>query len=85
MTRSLSCALRGMFAESSSYHPFGIAVLLLFMATAGFSLLPKHMREQVREFIDSRSRFFNTSYLVFVIVFVTFGFISTFSELGWHF
>lgn len=32
LTRSLSCAVRGMWAESIAYHPLGIAVMLALVA-----------------------------------------------------
>jgi len=34
LTRSLSCAMRGMWAESWDYHPLGIAVMVALVAAA---------------------------------------------------
>src|SRR5215467_11057825 len=34
LTRSLSCALRGMPVESWQYHPFGLLILGLFLCGA---------------------------------------------------
>ncbi len=73
MTRSLSCALRGMFLESVAYHPMGILILALFLFTAGQSLLPKVYREGIERCLQARAMFFNALYLVFVISFVSFG------------
>src|SRR5579859_5366978 len=39
LTRSLSCGLRGMFQESWNYHPLGLVILGLFVATIVISLL----------------------------------------------
>src|SRR5579863_1296395 len=33
LTHSLSCGLRGMFADSLAYHPFGLFILALFLFT----------------------------------------------------
>jgi hypothetical protein len=73
MTRSLSCALRGMFPESWHYHPMGLFVLALFIFTAAQSLLPRPVRGRIIAFIDDRATVFNSLYLAFVVVFVTFG------------
>src|SRR5258707_15715148 len=40
MSRSFSCAVRGMFAESWAYHSIGLFFLFLFWLTSGQSLLP---------------------------------------------
>jgi len=81
MTRSLSCALRGMFLESVQYHPMGIMILALFLFTAGQSLLPKAYREGIVRCLQSRAMFFNALYLVFVISFVSFGVVRALHEL----
>ncbi|MEY4384750.1 MAG: hypothetical protein RLY20_33 [Verrucomicrobiota bacterium] len=73
MTRSLSCAIRGMFSESWNYHPFGMFILALFLFTAAQSLFPKSKREQLAQFMESHAQFFNRFYASFVIAFIGFG------------
>lgn len=73
MTRSLSCAIRGMFTESWNYHPFGLFVLALFLLTAVQSLFPKSRRDRLAKFMQSHSRFFNRFYTGFVVAFISFG------------
>jgi hypothetical protein len=72
LTRSLSCGLRGMFAESFNYHPFGLFILALFLFTAVVSLVPS-ARKQVAVSMEARPLLFNGLYLAFVIAFVGFG------------
>ena len=73
MTRSLSCALRGMLFESWSYHPFGLPILSLFVATAAQSLLPLSAKGDLAGWMRGRAKFFNAVYLGFVVLFVAFG------------
>lgn len=72
LTRSMSCGIRGMFAESFSYHPFGLFILALFIFTALVSLAPR-LRQRVATVMQSRPVLFNGLYLAFVIAFVGFG------------
>ena len=73
MTRSLSCAIRGMLHESWHYHPMGMLVLPVFLLVAGQSLLPNSSRKRLAALIESRPTLFNTLYLAFVTAFVGFG------------
>jgi hypothetical protein len=73
MTRSLSCALRGMWGESWTYHPFGLFVLPLFVLTAAQSLLPGPVRSRLKRLMQAHAPFFNGLYLTFVVAFVAFG------------
>jgi hypothetical protein len=73
LTRSLSCGLRGMFAESWQYHPLGLLILALFLLTAVRSLLPASSQERIRLWMESRAFIFNSFYLAFVVTFVGFG------------
>jgi hypothetical protein len=73
MTRSLSCAVRGMFAESWNYHPCGLLVLALFLFTAAQSLFPKPARERLAQFMQAHALFFNGLYLAFIAGFMSFG------------
>ena len=75
VTRSLSCAVRGLFEESLQYHPFGFPILMFFIATAVWSLLPSQRKNSVRRFLSSRALLANSTYLVFVTGFVSFGFL----------
>lgn len=40
LTRSLSCAVRGMWGESVSYHPLGIVVMVALIAAVVWSVRP---------------------------------------------
>ncbi len=73
MTRSLSCALRGLFAESLSYHPMGLLTLGLFIFTAAQSLLHARLRNRLHSYMQTRAGLFNALYLGFVTLFVTYG------------
>lgn len=73
LTRSLSCGLRGMFAESWGYHPMGLLILTLFLVVAGISLLPAATQRNLCRYIESHARLFNSLYLGFVGAFVCFG------------
>jgi len=83
LTRSLSCGLHGMFAESFSYHPFGLPILALFLFTAMLSLLPA-ARQRVAAYLETRPVFFNGLYLAFIASFVGFGTIRGLFELTQH-
>ena len=85
MTRSLSCALRGMFAESWHYHPFGLFILALFIATAIGSLLPSAGKKRVAAYVESHAIVFNALYLVFALSFVSFGMVRALLEFFQHF
>jgi hypothetical protein len=73
MTRSLSCALRGMFLESWSYHPLGLLILVLFVTTAAISLRPAHERQRLARYMESHALLFNALYWGFVLTFIGFG------------
>lgn len=73
LTRSLSCALRGMFAESLRYHPFGIFILLVFVAAIVAGVLPTIQKQRLMCFMAARAIFFNGLFTVFVILFVSYG------------
>jgi len=82
LTRSLSCGVRGLFLESWHYHPLGLAILALFLFTAGQSLLPKAGRDRVAGYMQSRPAFFNALYLMLVGGFVSFGALRTLVAFG---
>ena len=83
LTRSLSCGLRGMFAESFSYHLFGLFILALFLFTAILSLMSQR-RQQVAAYMKAHPVFFNSIYLAFVVSFVGFGAIRGLIEIFQH-
>ena len=82
LTRSLSCALRGMFAESWDYHPLGPLILAFFLAVIIASLLPQVWRERLNHQIESRVLQFNLLYVIFVAAFVVFGMVRFVFELS---
>ena len=73
LTRSLSCAIRGMLVESWHYHPMGPFILALFTFTAVQSLLPRSFRDQLARQMQARAVIVHRLYVVFVIAFVAFG------------
>jgi len=83
LTRSLSCGLHGMFAESFSYHPFGLFILALFLFTVLLSVWPA-ARQRVAACMEARPMFFNGLYLAFVVSFIGFGTVRGLIELSQH-
>src|SRR5262245_15727636 len=73
LTRSLSCALRGMLVESWQYHPMGLFILALFTFTAAQSLLPRWFRDQLARQMQAQAAVVHRLYLAFVIAFVAVG------------
>jgi hypothetical protein len=70
-----------MLAESWNYHPLGMAVLVILVATALISVLPLASKQAIRAFIETRGRLFNSIYVGFVVLFVGFGAIRSFLYL----
>jgi len=73
LTRSLSCALRGLFERSWHYHPMGVPILALFFATAMQGLLPQTLRFRIRAMLETHATVVVRLYVVFVATFVVFG------------
>jgi hypothetical protein len=73
LTRSVSCAMRGMLFESCRYHPMGLLVLMLFLVTALQSILPNNIQKRLRRFIEAKPRWSKGFYLAFVTTFLAFG------------
>ncbi len=73
LTRSLSCAVRGLFLESWQFHPFGLVILALFVAVAAASLLPDPARRRLQASVDAHHRVLNAASVGFIIAFATFG------------
>ncbi len=82
VTRSLSCGLHGLWLESWHYHPMGLLILALFGFTAVQSLLPRPARERLAQSIKDRALLFNAAYLVFVVVFISFGLVRALLHLS---
>jgi len=83
LTRSISCALRGMVLESWQYHPFGFLILGFFVCAAAMSLMPA-FRKKLTSHIDSRPKLFGRIYAGFVAAFVGFGIARALLQLGAH-
>jgi hypothetical protein len=73
LSRSLSCCLRGMFAEAWAYHPFGLLFVGVLSAIALWSILPATARRRVAQWLDRFPRAFKAAYAVLVTSFVVFG------------
>ena len=81
LTRSVSCAARGMVIESWSYHPFGIAVLALFAAVAVHSLLPRNAPLIIDRLLARHSRPLRVAYALSVALFIAYGVARALTEL----
>lgn len=73
MTRAISCAAHGDLALSWSYHPFGVPLLVLFVATAVLSVLPSALRRRFATGVMRHHGPVNIAYVAFVSSFVAFG------------
>jgi hypothetical protein len=73
LSRSLSCAIHGMFGASWEYHPFGIFFLATFAVIALASLLPAVRRQALLDFADRHHRVFRAAYLILVASFLAYG------------
>jgi hypothetical protein len=75
LTRSLSCAMRGMFYESWLFHPFGFFILALFLFVALVSISPEAQRARLAEAMDHRAPFVRALFFIFVSAFCSYGFL----------
>ena len=82
LTRSLSCALRGLFLESWHHHPMGLPILTLFIVTVGQRLLPRDVRERFASWMNRHGAIFRGLYLAFVTGFIGFGIVRALLVLG---
>jgi hypothetical protein len=73
LTRSMSCAIRGMLRASWHYHPFGFVFLALFAGIAVISLFPARIRERLDAWIERHVRAMNIAYGVLIAAFLMFG------------
>jgi len=81
LTRSVSCAVRGMFAEAWAYHPFGPVFAALFIGIAAVSLLPLGGRRRVAAVMDRFSGWTAFAYAAFVASFLTYGVVRAVNHL----
>jgi hypothetical protein len=72
-TRSLSCAARGMLAESWRYHPFGAPVLAMLALIAAQGAMPERVRRRWTARVLRRHRLAGALYAAFVAAFVAHG------------
>ncbi|MCC7294061.1 MAG: DUF2752 domain-containing protein [Phycisphaerales bacterium] len=82
LSRSVSCAIRGMWSESWSYHPFGLFVLALTVVVAGFSTLPRGTQDRIFRLSRPIAPFMRGTLVLFVTAFVGFGVWRMLAELG---
>ena len=73
LTRSLSCAVRGMLTESWAYHPFGPILLGVFAVIATIGVLPGHAQRRVFDCISRHAGLANAAYVLLVTSFLTYG------------
>ncbi len=73
LTRSMSCAVRGMFNASWHYHPFGVVFLAVFAGVAVISLLPTATRQRIDALIGRHVKVMNAAYAVLIGAFLVFG------------
>jgi hypothetical protein len=73
LTRSLSCAVRGMWSESMAYHPLGPAVLGVLGAMAVAGALPARARSRMATILRRHPRAYATAYWGGVAVFIIVG------------
>ena len=60
----------------------GLPILALFAFTAAQSLLPRPARERLAHALKDRAVLFNTAYLAFVVVFISFGLTRTLAHFS---
>ena len=73
MSRSVSCAVRGQFAESIAYHPFGIVLLVLFATAMLVAAMPPAPKRRILRTILRHTAMLNATYVVAVTAFIAFG------------
>ena len=69
----MSCCIRGMFAESWAYHPFGVLFAGVLFAVALGSVLPGPARKRVVRLLARVPRGFNAAYALLITSFLVFG------------
>jgi hypothetical protein len=73
LTRSMSCAARGLLAESVAYHPFGVVFLAVFALVGVAGVLPSAGRRRVRGWVTRRRGAVHAAYVAIVASFIVFG------------
>lgn len=82
LTRSLSCAIRGLFDQSWHYHPMGLLVLTVFILIAIQRMLPGTLRLKLAKRMNAQGALFGGLYVLFVTTFVGFGAIRAVWAIG---
>lgn len=75
ITRSMSCALRGMFHESLHFHPFGPVVLAAFVVMASSSLLPAAGKRRLQAAASGMTGPIRAAKYAFLVGFLAYGFL----------
>lgn len=73
LSRSVSCAVRGMWTASFGYHPFGIPVVVLLVGVAVTGLLPRRVRERLTARLQPVRPLARWASIAFITAFVAFG------------
>ncbi len=73
LTRSMSSAARGMWEQSWAYHPFGIALLAIFMSIAVFGVLPARRRRPIHRFLLRHRTASHLAGTGLIAAFITYG------------
>ncbi|GIK16147.1 MAG: hypothetical protein BroJett003_11110 [Planctomycetota bacterium] len=73
LSRSVSCAVRGMGAASFGYHPFGIPVVVLLVGVAATGLLPRRVREGLTARLQPVRPMARWVSIAFITAFIAFG------------
>ena len=73
LTRSASCAARGMLDASLAYHPFGVALVAGAALLAASSLLPRRWRRRAAIAVMRRARAAGIVYAVAIGAFLAWG------------
>ena len=77
LTRSLSSAVRGMFADSWNYNPFGLIVLLFLIVILVVGLLPAWAQGRIIRIVCRHRRSSRILCTLFVCSFLTHGLVRT--------
>ena len=73
MTRSLTSALHLQFADSFTFHPFGILLALIMLLFSTFSFYPENRRAFIKNWFIKHSNIWVIIYLFAVALFLLFG------------
>ncbi len=80
LTRSVSCAVRGMWSESWRYHVFGSSLLALCGIFVVAGALPRAGRRAILRGLIRRRRLLNVMAIALLSSFIVYGALRTFCE-----